>query len=55
MTPAEKPNEPAKNLGLKFFERKAIVLPIPVDSPARIVSPSANIKFSGSIILLEQN
>ena len=50
MTPAENPKEPAKNLGLKFFERKAIKLPMPVNSPAKIVSPSANKKFSEFII-----
>ena len=43
---AENPKEPAKNLGLKFFDRKAIKLPLPVERPAKIVSPNAKIKFS---------
>jgi hypothetical protein len=42
MTPAENPNDPERNLGLSFFEKKDIAPPMPVDNPANSVKPKAS-------------
>ena len=42
MTPAEKPNENAKNFVLVVLAKKAMALPIPVDNPANKVRKKAN-------------
>lgn len=41
MTPAEKPKEKDKNAVLVLRAKKAIILPIPVESPASIVKIKA--------------
>jgi hypothetical protein len=41
MTPAEKPSDMDNSLVLVFREKKARALPIPVDKPAKKVSPKA--------------
>lgn len=49
ITPAEKPSEPAKKAVFVFLVKKAIALPIPVESPAKRVSKKAIKTVSNSI------
>lgn len=49
MTPAENPKEADKNLVLALFAKKAIALPIPVESPAISVNINPNTTLSNSI------